>query len=795
MLHMKRRLKLTADSRISGSYRRGDYKSDTIYTFYHYKEIIAVHSRSTGTINCTDYLSEQIFRDNLIPLEVKIAWEQRLHQYFCPIDTHDEKSIEQIYSEINELRKTYIGAEALEKEYDLRVGRGCDFDPTSGIDQREKKADLVRSCKALLFILCQPELSGLMEQDMNWAKKEGKEIYLLTYKDQNVDLAEIPWDAQLQHLIDERKVCVFFYGEEGLLHCRDLLVDAVVYAVPTGYYTKALTNQFGISRACVIYVPAKFDITKWVPLTERTKVTYWQLAKLWEVYGDDIYSYTVGELYQKYPQFFLNIYENGICCCEADSGYPIRIIDKSSDSSESVRQFDRLRNQAICDYLNCSGTLNYYSTYFDEGIEIKEIPWGSDTQQTGIMVQAVKVKRVNDSYVINCEHDSTLRERLKKEAKQVQHIRKTDRFQLFSNFLFFLTPKLSRLYNDLRQDRPAEQLAFDKMHLDYMRCDVNGKRIETFPLFRKACIAMKDDGRFFFFNFRLGGGRMKIGDCPIAWRAEDVDVYASANAGKEQHIRQVQIYTPYSTIDSEGADMKSFRLPVGEGRLNIIIVQDQITCIRYGSVILPSIGVVISLDEKLGKEFLLINNLCILEDGYVAHRNLDLTLELDCPAGVLEDDWKHVKWAYGGGLSLILNGTGLNDTPVTMVQQLRYEGWLSPLSCQTQESAMHKLIKHPRTAIGTTNDGALVIIVYSGRTRLSTGADYNEMIIIARKLFPNIKNLMNVDGGGSAMLGMAIDGNFMELSYPSTSIESCAGMMRPVNTVLCLEIGEEEKND
>ena len=47
---------------------------------------------------------------------------------------------------------------------------------------------------------------------------------------------------------------------------------------------------------------------------------------------------------------------------------------------------------------------------------------------------------------------------------------------------------------------------------------------------------------------------------------------------------------------------------------------------------------------------------------------------------------------------------------------------------------------------------------------------------------------MNVDGGGSAMLGMAIDGRFMELSYPATSMDSCAGMVRPINTVLCLEL-------
>ena len=101
---------------------------------------------------------------------------------------------------------------------------------------------------------------------------------------------------------------------------------------------------------------------------------------------------------------------------------------------------------------------------------------------------------------------------------------------------------------------------------------------------------------------------------------------------------------------------------------------------------------------------------------------------------------------------------------------------------------MHTLERHPRTAIGTTEKGELVILVYSGRTRHSVGADYREMSEIARRLFPDIKTLMNVDGGGSAVLGMVVNGSFMELSCPSTSSDSCVGMTRPVNTVFYIPI-------
>ena len=152
------------------------------------------------------------------------------------------------------------------------------------------------------------------------------------------------------------------------------------------------------------------------------------------------------------------------------------------------------------------------------------------------------------------------------------------------------------------------------------------------------------------------------------------------------------------------------------------------------------------------------------------------------------DQWEQVEWAYGGGLSLILDGKGLDDEDVHAEEWFREEGWMSPLSRQTQESALHEMVKHPRTAIGITKSGELVSLVFSGRIRLSSGADYYEMCRITRQLIPDIWCLMNVDGGGSAMLGMAWGGIFMELSCPATSVDSCVGMVRPVNTLLYLEV-------
>lgn len=113
----------------------------------------------------------------------------------------------------------------------------------------------------------------------------------------------------------------------------------------------------------------------------------------------------------------------------------------------------------------------------------------------------------------------------------------------------------------------------------------------------------------------------------------------------------------YALPVEQRADTTSCVKPVGEGRINLVVIRDRVICIRKGSVLLPSIGVVISLEEKTGMQLICENGLCL-----------------------------------------------------------------------------------------------------------------------------------NADGGGSAMLGMSIGNSFMELSYPSTSLDNCAGMVRTVNTALCIGI-------
>lgn len=739
--------------RSRGVYPRRVFKGDTIYSYYQHREFnLILAAKSGGVARVQDDVTTQMVVDGVIAQAQKDASDARIRAAFdCPekVCRFDDFSVQEMYAHIHSLRREALGEEALARAMDIAAARGIDFDLTGGLDQSKKKEALLQRASAVALMLCEAELCSLMRRDMETLRQQGKRIHLLcggSLSDKKQlekwlnceNVTFLPFDSALEGMD-----CLLVYGEDGLLQAPP--VEAIVHAVPRGYYAQAAVNQLGCVRPCLVYVPAHFDVTRYVPLISRARLTYWQLAKLWEAQGDGIYDLTVEALYRRYPQYFINMYQNGAHCAEAAEACRLRV--PPLPSGDVFAGFDAARDEAIRQYLSEFDNIRYFSGKFYE------------EQQTGVLVHALRIKGAKQSGVISCEGETP------------RQVFKNGETGVVSNFLFFLTPKLAALYNDLRADRPYEMASAGEGHLDYKLCDKNGQRVETFPLFRKMCIARKEDGGYLFFNFRLGGGEIRVNGHSFRWEKAQVD----GDKG------DVIVYTPYLSNDEQEADRLTYRKMVGEGRVNLVILQDRIHCVRYGSVVLPSVGVVVSLTAEAAQG--LLEDLPALADGYFDASGLRLAVHLDAPEGVEDKIWRTVRWAYGGGLSLIKDGKALSDCEDQQAWFAR-EGWMSPLSRQTQESALHVMAKHPRTAIGTAKNGDMVILVYSGRTQLSSGADYNEMCYIAQQMFPDVTTLMNVDGGASAVLGLVHDGTFVELSYPATSSNSCAGMVRPVKTLL-----------
>ena len=686
----------------------------------------------------------------------------------------------------------------------------CVFDLQAGIDQRKKKEAVLMNASAVIFVCDEAKMVSVMGNDVQTALQAGKSVYVLAHSELGRDIAnedrlrgQLGDDRRIKYLlisdnfdmvhamneaeaeclnkqIVQGEAVLLYYGESGLLFCRDLLVDAVVHAVPWGYFARAMTNQLDVDRACVVYIPKGMDVTPGVPLREKTRLNYHHLFTLWADHGDKIYDYSIEELYRLYPQYFLNIYENNTHPVEVMPEYPIRLEwqeqNKQAEADTILQDFDTLREQTISAYLDGLENVAYRTGYLDEEKNLHPVEHEINQKRNGVMVHGVKVKKVISSSVVSCDF-SSLRRMLHHQMD-----RNCDKLRIYSNFLFFLTPVIARVHNAPRSERPREQIDFDKSHVDYMLLKSEGKRTEAFPLYKKACVAMKADGTFLFFNFRLGGGRIKVGETELCWRREDVDPEEVKNG-------RVCVYTPFNSQKDLQDDPVSYAKLVGEGRINLVVIQDRIICIRKGDVILPCMGVVVTLDEETGMKLLQDNALCLNDEGYVVGPLPTPEVMLDAPDGISPEEWQQVVWSYGGGMSLMLDRKSICDEDGPgMLKCLEKEGWMSPLSQQTQESGVHRKERHPRTAIGTTDSGELIILVYSGRTKRSGGADYDQMITAARKLFPDIRNLMNVDGGGSSVLGLSIGNSFMELSYPSTSFDSCVGMVRPINTVFCVEL-------
>lgn len=771
-----------------GSYYRKELLGDVLYNSFIYQDIHITFAKKDRKTSIEDDTVSFLKNRNIISDEAVSAYKEKIASCFTmdSIRDFDSGSIEELYQFISKLREEQLGKKVLETAWRLRAEESVPLIFKCCLDQREKIDSICAKKEHVILALTDPRLFSTMTEIITDLSAIDKKIWLLVSDNQeeglpaagtiksllknsdklrflSLEKGRIFCDAQLSDAVRDENAFLMIFGETGLLGARGLSVPCGVFAELRGFYTCAVCGQLGLIRPVAVYIPQGYDITKTVPVTEKTRLSYLDLAKLEKAFGEEVYSLAPEELYARFPKYFFNIYENSPEDLSSDS---FSFFDLPKGLSRiSFSDFNTFRDDAIQKHLEGFTGCNYYAGTFSE----KDI----DGIEGNILVHGIRVKGCHDARVIQCGKDAPLRAKIRTENKGETAI--------VSNFLFFLTPKLATLYNELRYDCKEEMAEVDAGHLDYLLEYRDGKRFESFPLFRKTCIAMKNSGEFLFFNFRLGGGRVFLNDLPVSWEKEDVD------PSQDSPLPRVCIYTPYSSLSDGDADRESYRKAVGEGRVNFVIIQNRITAIRNGNVILPGMGVVLSLEKSLGDSICKKLKLRAIEHGYFEPSSVFLDVKLDAPEGISENDWCDIKWAYGGGLSLILDGVGLCDGD-HMEDWFEKDGWTSPLSRQTQESNLHSLVKNPRTAVGTTDKNELVILVFSGRTKESVGADYKEMILIARKLFPDIRNLMNVDGGGSAVLGMVQNGSFTELSLPSTSTDSTVGMVRPINTALYIPL-------
>ena len=771
-----------------GSYKRGDLKGDILLGQYSYADAGAV--MAPFLVMPRDAWADEARKKGWIAQDQADAYMESLHQLLSRFVADMDTSYEAIYDAICDLRRETFGAEVLDRVFLNRAKeKNADLQPMD-IDQEDAGRSLLRACGHAVFVLRDPALASWMLSDLAFARDQGAAVHIacgapdnsafpneavmtaLTgvrpdvtlQKGTGLDGAE--GNAALADAIEKESACLFWYGDTGLTSCRNLRLPALVKCVPRSLVGRALTGQFSEPKRCAVLVPARFDILPFVPLARPTLASYRQFDWLSGEYGESVYRMTAEELYRRFPEAFFSVYEECQPGMPPGMSWP-RDLPASGDW---YGDFCAAREQVLGAYLDGLPGIRRLNGWFSlDTLERGPVPWSAQGEAKGILVHGLTIDRVESADVIMTEGQTVSPRGL------LRHMPDAPALQVFTNYLFFMTSRLIALHNRLRTGRPREHMHFQGGHMDYMLYTEAGRRVETFPLYKKACMGMTEEGKFVFFHFRLRGGAWTLNGQSVSWTERDVDPDLPG---------PVAIFTPYLSCPDQGASRFEYTKAVGAGRVNFVIHQTELICAREGDVLLPGTGVVLSLEKEAGRAFARRCGLVPAEDGYFVWREKPRTdLRLEHPADVAPEVWARMKWAYGGGLTLAQNGRCVFSREGDAAAALALEGWASPLSSQTQESDIAALARHPRTAIGLTKAGQLFLLVFSGRSSISAGADYIEMCEIARKLVPDLNDMINVDGGASSVLGLGIGRRVIEYSRPSSSFDSLAGMVRPINSL------------
>lgn len=751
---------IARDDFILGSIKRKKFKEYNKRYFFKYRDVVA--DLVNGNKYVIDYLFSEMREQKVISDSIYKKYELNLLQLLSELPKVCEKTEEEWYNDILELREDYITPEVVQFMQKKKKKRISHFKVIDGINQSSLIAEYGDNTRNVYIFISECKyIEYMFEVYKNIAAKFNK-VYLVvnsidsvdtltnlkdlnSYTDYDMINKDCVIEAKSKGLgfnlkesfVENENDLVIGFGEWCLGAFKNLNVDSFVYCESREIITRGLTNSINKEELHCVFVPKGFDLISKIKVVERSIFNYRVYSWIYKDYGKGVYELSFDEVLNRYQEYFIN--------CGSDQLITMPIELGNIQGTEAF-----LKHR-----------MNFISQRIRSNVE-------------GVKLGSIIIKDRNDDpmKVTYTTVESFEKHHFKvasfSTAQEIRQFYRDGNIKngITSNFLFFTTDKSIATYNNLRQNRPLEQYKNAGWHIDYKL----EQEKECFPLYNKATIAMTSKGEITFFRKRLKAGKLMINDILIKWNEEDVDSIIDSN---------IKIYTPYGEkCDTD--EYLDFTREVGHKRINIIIINNQVVTVRKGAVLLPSIGVVVSLTEdEWNKRF---SNTQFDDQGYGICDKWKCRLEL-------EDAYQY-QWAYGGGMFLIYDSQKF-DSPETLKKEFAYEGWLTNMSKQTQDSETFRLDKHPRTAIGKTRAGQFFIIVCSGRSKHSVGADYLDLINIAESLFDDVEYLMNVDGGASSFIGIVEDHEVFELNDITFTNDSCAGTLRSLNSILSIEFDNE----
>lgn len=752
---------------INGSFSRRKFKGYAKIKQYKYREITADLTTENRFIK--DGFLDVLKNRGLIEQNSYDEYIGELTRFFNQLPDMVDKTDEEIYSDVLNCRKNFLDdgcyryIDVIKEDYYKRdVGHHA----ITGIDQSDILRSMYDKTKNIYFIIDDYTYVGAMIELYKKIKEYSVNVYIIvkaencvhsmvtktdmecclkvTAEDISIDELNLIVDNYYHYGFDLDQIqlmstndVLIGFGEWCLSSFKKLNVKAFVYCRSSELVTRALTNSIDEEEVHFIYIPEGYDMFKHISLVEKTTFNYRMLSWIYNEIGMEAYKRELDTLLQEFPDVFLNSNSD-------------KVLDLKCEWSDiNKTDFHDIPQRLIKKHIKKT------HKYLDIDDYVYKDGYGND-----IRVNYVKLTNSKDLNISIKTWNNPVNPRSYFRINEIGDC-------LVSNFMFFVTPKTIELYNRFRESRDKELINRDGWHIDYKFENNAYERCETFPLYNKAAIGKKKNGGIEFFRKSLNSGKVLINGVEVQWQECDINSNAEGD---------VILYTPFDK-ENDSIEYSRYYKIVGKGRVNIICIDDSITCIRNGDVILPSIGVVISL--SLQRWNALFPDMEYDSEGYYCIDQIHFKLCLPN-----SDEYE---WCYGGGMFLIYNGMEF-DTERKLIDELAYEGWLTKLSMQTQESEIHKIEKHPRTAIGLTKDQKFFILVCSGRSMRSVGADYFDLIDISKKLFGNVEYLMNIDGGASSFLAYTTRKEIFELSDIAYSNNSCAGVVKPVNSIMTIDL-------
>lgn len=222
---------------------------------------------------------------------------------------------------------------------------------------------------------------------------------------------------------------------------------------------------------------------------------------------------------------------------------------------------------------------------------------------------------------------------------------------------------------------------------------INRKLLSS-PIYGRSVFGVTDDNQIVFGNPEFSGN-LNCGNLNVA-----ID-----GVNQPRKAGNLVIYT---------AEYAESTMTEDDG-IELILIKGKVVGIQNMNSAIPPDGIVVSAG---GEKAQMLKSIKL-------GSSINLNYSVD-------GHWNSIKHAIGGGPRLIKDGK---------------------IFINGEEEHFNSSIisgRHPRTAVGITFDGALILLVADGRTKESTGMTLHELASYMKSI--GVENAINLDGGGSSTM-------------------------------------------